>query len=103
MKKSERERRITGVATFIPEETGTLSAVERAAVRAEEILCLRGALRELSEPDRLLIELRFFRGMTLRAMADHFQVSVTTCWCRIERVLGELRSLVLRRAADLTE
>ena len=62
---------------------------------------LHGALAELSAPQRQMVALAFFRGMTHEEIAAHAALPLGTVKSQIRRALGTLRRVLAAEAGGL--
>jgi len=66
-------------------------AAEAALVARAEAASVREALRELPEPQRRLVELAFFEGLSCAELAERCALPVGTVKSRLARAMGRLR------------
>ena len=71
-----------------------LSCPDAAIEAAADRISLEEALRELEEPDRLLLEQRFVLGLTQREIGEQLGVSQMQVSRSLRRVLATLRELL---------
>jgi RNA polymerase sigma factor (sigma-70 family) len=72
-----------------------------AAERLEE--ALEGALGQLDDEDRLLVQLRLQQGLTLVSVARAFGVDARTLYRRWENLLRKLRTALEQRGYDVSQ
>jgi RNA polymerase sigma-70 factor (ECF subfamily) len=88
-----------------PMDTDLLGDVGPAArteehASPEELAALREAMEQLSEPDRLVIDLRHQGGMGFQQMADLLGEPLGTLLARHHRALRKLKALIQRRLGE---
>lgn len=77
----------------IPEDV--LSMTSRLAARREEVLFVH-AMRELALDDQLVLELKYYDGMTVRELAEVFEIPRATMADRVARARSRLAEEVGR-------
>ena len=70
----------------------------REAPDADEVVALRGALSQLGEADREIIDLRHVGGMSFKQMAEHLGEPLGTLLARHHRALAKLRAILVGEA-----
>lgn len=69
---------------------------DRDTPTAESIESLRGALEQLSKPDREIVELRYHAGLTFKQIAELLGEPIGTLLARHHRALRKLRARLER-------
>jgi len=67
---------------------------ETAQAAADQNESMRAALRELSDQDRIVLELYYVEGLRYAEMADMLGLNINTCSARLRRAKGRLRKLI---------
>ena len=100
--RDEMRRRKRQARPMDAEVLGDVGPAARAEERAsaEELAALRDAMQQLSEPDRLVIDLRHQGGMGFQQMADLLEEPLGTLLARHHRALRKLKALIQRRLGE---
>ena len=73
-------------------------ATPEQLVCGEELLCsVRGALHDLNENDRRVIELRYFEELCYREMGDELSTTTNAAGVRLTRALAQLKANIDQR------
>ncbi len=102
LRDEARRRRRHAKAVGEPEVLEGLAGeapAPRQAPDPEEVAALRGALAQLGEADREVIDLRHVGGMSFKQMADHLGEPLGTLLARHHRALAKLRAILVGDAA----
>ena len=68
--------------------------VAREVVRADDAAAVRRALVQLTAPQRQVLELAYFGGLTQSELAEHLGEPIGTIKSRTHAALGRLRELL---------
>ena len=100
--RDEMRRRKKHARPMDTEVLGDVGPAARAEERAsgEELAALREAMQQLTEPDRLVIDLRHQGGMGFQQMADLLKEPLGTLLARHHRALRKLKALIQRRLGE---
>ncbi len=102
--EARRRRRQPVVAEgddVLAREADRTSAAERGPAPAD-LDALRGAIEQLSETDREVIELRHHAGLSFKQMSDLLDEPVGTLLARHHRALRKIREIMERRPGGQT-
>jgi RNA polymerase sigma-70 factor (ECF subfamily) len=96
-----RARRVRGIgipvsATRAPETADPSSDQESAVIRSSEARVLRTAYAELSEPQRVAIDLAYYEGLTHAEIAARLHEPLGTVKTRIRSALQRLRGVLAK-------
>jgi RNA polymerase sigma-70 factor, ECF subfamily len=94
-----RARRVRGIGLAIaaaPDAADPSSDQESAVIRSSEARQLRAAYAELTEPQRVAIDLAYYEGLTHAEIAARLQEPLGTVKTRIRSALQRLRGVLAR-------
>jgi RNA polymerase sigma-70 factor (ECF subfamily) len=77
-----------------PPERPDATDVARDVVRADDAAAVRRALVQLTAPQRQVLELAYFGGLTQSELAEHLGEPIGTIKSRTHAALGRLRELL---------
>lgn len=102
--RDEMRRRKKHARPMDTEVLGDIGPAARIQERAseEELTALREAMQQLSDPDRLVIDLRHQGGLGFQQMADLLEEPLGTLLARHHRALRKLKALIQRRLGEET-
>ena len=92
--RSRRRRAITVVTPDEPARVEQVAQVERPTQAAEAKLTLQGGLAKLPGPQRVVLELAYFDGMTQTEIAAHLGEPLGTVKTRMRMGLERLRGFL---------
>lgn len=94
--KLRSQRRKDSKGTVLEEQFLTTSrdVENRQGVQAEVKLTMEGAMGELSEPQRQVLELAYFEGLTQSEIAQKLEIPIGTAKTRIRDGLKKLREVL---------
>lgn len=98
-KQTARSHVQAGLEDDLPERVDDQADPGRSAGEAEVAELVRGAMRELPDEERRLLELRYLRGRTLVGVARELGLSVETAKYRVKRASASLRKQLSTRLA----
>lgn len=76
---------------------------ELVAHEAEVLDALNGCVALLGEQEAKIVQLRYFKGMTLRLVADKVKIPEATLREAIEKITDQLRRCLERKKIDFSE
>ena len=81
-------------STVMPDVPSTGSSPEQVTISAEDVREVRGALAELPEAQRSLVELAYYEGLTHSEIATKTGVPLGTVKTRIRTAMATLRDVL---------
>jgi RNA polymerase sigma-70 factor (ECF subfamily) len=94
-----RARRLRGIGVLgavVPEAADPSSDQESAVIRSSEARLLHSAYAELTEPQRVAIDLAYYEGLTHAQIAARLHEPLGTVKTRIRSALQRLRGVLVR-------